>query len=481
MNLKRFFGLLLILAFLLSAVTGCKNNIESSDDEQVDVVYAPNPLKVLVVGEAQLGPRIARQWSARRDGKLTIVDKTLEEFVESEFAVDPSFDILIYPPSILGELVDRNHVRKVAKFVWTSDELNKNELLRHFRTSIVRHLNQEWAVPLGSPNFAMFCNRELFEKMDVAPPKTWDELDRRIKNITESLGEDSESGLIAKVDMPLAKGWAVHSFLARVAPSIRNRGKISTVFDRSSMNPLITDVPFVEALNQLKSIASKRSLELDPAATYALALSEKSSIAFTWPSRIFEVDVETDDEGSGIDPVMIRPLPGMLKWYDNANQAWNKRGDEDDGRVDLIGFDGLVASVSDATDNDATAWEFLQWLPSKTVSLLTLVDSPSVGPFRASHLGDASRWTGENISVDLADDYADIVADNHERTLVMMFPRIPGSRAYLDSLDEAVRDCIADKLSAEEALKAAAKRWDEITDSLDRKKQIEMLRDESRF
>ncbi len=108
-----------------------------------------------------------------------------------------------------------------------------------------------------------------------------------------------------------------------------------------------------------------------------------------------------------------------------------------------------------------------------------MVESPSVGPFRASHLGDVSRWTGDAISLDVADEFADVVAANHQRSLTLMFPRIPGSRKYLDSLDKAVRQAVAGDQTAEDALKTAAREWDEITDSLGRQTQIRALRKET--
>ena len=75
---------------------------------------------------------------------------------------------------------------------------------------------------------------------------------------------------------------------------------------------------------------------------------------------------------------------------------------------------------------------------------------------------------------------------NRMREVLELKPEDEALLAYCEEL----RGMLADQSAFGEKLrvlldtkpgKAAAKRWDEITDSLDRKKQIEMLRDESRF
>ena len=99
-----------------------------------------------------------------------------------------------------------------------------------------------------------------------------------------------------------------------------------------------------------------------------------------------------------------------------------------------------------------------------------------MGPFRASHLGDMSRWTGELVSEDIAFEYGDVIAANHERSSTLMFPRIPGYARYLDSLDKAVRSAILGQQSPEEALSAAAETWDEISNEIGRDRQAANLR-----
>ncbi|MCP4779110.1 MAG: hypothetical protein GY880_33255 [Planctomycetaceae bacterium] len=86
------------------------------------------------------------------------------------------------------------------------------------------------------------------------------------------------------------------------------------------------------------------------------------------------------------------------------------------------------------------------------------------------------RWTGNWVSEDAAFEYADVIEQNHERGVVLMFPRIPQASRYLEVLDLAVRRVVAGEEEAQAALDRVAERWDEITDEIGRDSQRKRLR-----
>ena len=102
---------------------------------------------------------------------------------------------------------------------------------------------------------------------DLDLPETWSELEEALKKLD------------AKLDLPLAEGWAGHAFVSRVASNVRTRGNFSFLFDRSTMAPLIDQKPFLAALEQLKRMASKRSLKLSPSDVFQLAASGEAVAA----------------------------------------------------------------------------------------------------------------------------------------------------------------------------------------------------------
>lgn len=482
--------ILLIGFFLLSGLAGCNETVEPEQKVAAPVAVKPDPLVMLVVGELEVGNRIARQWQALEDGELEIIGMSVQDFIANDFNAPEgeAVDVMVYPPAMVAELVNRERIRKVPTELIQSSDFNKFGLLKHFRVSIIRHEGETWAVPLGAPNFSLLANSKVLGEKSI--PGNWSRMSRTLSQISSwDEGNPDEIQFPAKVDMPLAERWAAWTFLARAAPSVCNRGKLSTVFDRENIQPLINLPPFVEALEQLKLIASERSHDLDPAGVFRLMQKGESAIAISWPSVAFDPSLSAEPEGEGVEPeagdsspeqtaaeFSVYPLPGALRWYDQKSDRWIIRGKSDEKRVGLIGFSGLVASVAKDSLNEQTAWGFLKWLPDKAISKVTMAESAVSGPFRASHLGDMARWTGSWVPEDAAFEYADVIEQNHERGVVLMFPRIPQASRYLEVLDMAVRRVVAGKEDAQAALDKVATQWDEITDEIGRESQRKRLR-----
>ena len=484
-------AILLIGICTLFALAGCNETEELKPEFVEPVAVKPDPLAMLVVGETGVGDRIARQWRALEDGELDIIEMSVQDFIANDFntPAGESVDVMIYPPDMVAELVNRERIRKVPTDLIQSSDFNKLGLLKHFRVSIIRHEGETWAVPLGAPNFSLLINSTVMGEKSV--PDSWSKMGRALSQIAQYDQENpDEFQFPAKVDMPLAERWAAWTFLARAAPSVCNRGKLSTVFDREDIQPLINLAPFVEALEQLKLIASERSCNLDPAGVFRLMQQGESAIALSWPSIAFDPNLDVQNEGGGsgelatdrLNPegdvagFSVYPLPGALRWYDQKSGRWISRRKSDEKRVGLIGFSGLVASVSKESLNEQTAWGFLKWLPDKAISKVTMAESPVSGPFRASHLGEMMRWTGDWVPEAAAFEYADVIEQNHERGVVLMFPRIPQASRYLEVLDLAVRRVVAGEAEAQAELDKVAEQWDEITDEIGRESQRKSLR-----
>ena len=454
------------LAMILMVLPAC------SGPKPIDDVAAenersapPEKIGVLIVGDDQLGTVIKRQWSAHRDGELDVKNLTFDEFTADGCELDSNTDIVIYPPGLLGTLVANEQIAEIPESVWNDKEnLNKKELLRHARSTLVKFSKKVWAVPLGSPNLVLLYRSDVLEKLDVEPPATWEELDGLIAKLarTQALTDDQGNELPTEIGVPLTDQWCATMFLARAAAYIRYRGKLSTVFDRKDMEPLIVSEPFVEALREMKAaFHSSPSSWQNARQVYADIVAGKTAVAISWPAPIQN---DTSEEPNSNESVAMARLPGSRRWFDSGGNGWTERPPSESMQVDLLSFDGFVASINNKSGRSLTSQEFLRWLPSKSISLATMAGSPHSGPFRASHLGNSTLWTGNGISPEAAAQYSDIIRKINEEAVVFVFPRIPGRDEYLESLNAAVADCLAGKMEPEEALKSAAEKWREITE-----------------
>jgi ABC-type glycerol-3-phosphate transport system substrate-binding protein len=373
-------------------------------------------------------------------------------------------------------LAESKKVLEVDYSIWSSDEVDKESYLNHYSRSVIRYGNRPMAVPLGNPHFAMLYDQTGISEEETKTerrgelPETWLELEQWL--------EQNDT----KVEYPLAKGWAGHTLLGRVAPNARAVGSFSVLFDRTTMKPQISSPPFVEALEKIKQFATKSSLAVGPGETFQAVLNGKAVAALGWPAKPNENSSEAETgDGDERGSFAIGAVPGATRVFDFRRNEWKKRAANDDQRADLMGVSGLVVSIVAANQHEYSAIEFLKWVSDDKIILSVATDSPKTGPVRVSHLGNIGRWIGDGVSPELADEYATVVREIHQRNLVVLFPRIPGSNRYYSALDQGVRAVITGDQNPQQALKKVAEEWEEITGSIGREKQIQAMRRESGF
>ena len=473
--------MLVSLVFGLLGFAGCPQAGVDLPQQDTLTIAPPDPLKLLVIGDTEIGPRLVRQWKAHQEGDLSIENQTKAEWIKAGFPISEGTDLVIYPTLLLGELAEAKKIDKLEYAVWNSDEVDKDSWLSHYRRTLTRYGNEPYAVPLGNPHFAMLYNWAKFSSLgrqpsddsdsdsemrspaDLKLPDTWDELEESLKELD------------AKLDLPLAEGWAGHAFVSRIASNVRTRGSFSFLFDRSTMEPLIDQKPFLEALEQLKRIASKRSLKSDPSDVFQLAAAGKAVAAMSWPTSKAEFEMAERDS------LVVGKVLGSKKIYDFRRSTWKERLGDEEICVDALGFGGLVASRVAGTRHEDTATDFIKWVSGKRIVLKTSAQSPLTGPVRASHLGDLSGWAGEAVPLEVLEEYAAEVRRLHERKLVVVFPRIPGSDRYYSAFDRGVRAAISGAEETQVAMSKVAKEWNQITESLGRRKQVIAMQRESGY
>ncbi len=98
------------------------------------------------------------------------------------------------------------------------------------------------------------------------------------------------------------------------------------------------------------------------------------------------------------------------------------------------------------------------------------------GPYRNSQLSDLGRWTGESISPDAAEDYAQAIAASHQAKLILSFPRIVEQYKYLEILAQSVRSFLGNGDSAAITLQMVSDRWHELTTRIGPRVQRDFLR-----
>ena len=270
--------LLFAAGMVILALTGCSSETKSGfvTDEAVEdvVVVTPDPLKLLAIGVEGFGDDVSRQWGAQRDGELKISHVSLDEFSDSE-TMPEDVDLVVHPASISVDLISRKLIREVPSDLLRNEKLNRTSILQHFRKSLVRHDDKTWSVSLGGHQLWLLYRKDVLAAAGIELPSTWSELSRAIDELkTAEAAKEMKPILV-----PTADSMAAQVFMARVASSIRDQGKLTSFFDRKTMKPMITLAPFEAALKDLKAWTGKSTDELSNAKVFADFAKGKSVFA----------------------------------------------------------------------------------------------------------------------------------------------------------------------------------------------------------
>ncbi|HMP78626.1 MAG TPA: extracellular solute-binding protein, partial [Pirellulaceae bacterium] len=278
----------MVFAILAAALlAGCPDSTDRANPA-LDVSI-PVTLKVLVIEDRELGEAAQRRWQAEGLGELQMAYQSAAEFRQSEFSISADVDVLIYPERFQADLLHRQLLLEIPWETWNSEQVNKSDLLTHFRGSLMRQGDRYFALPLGGVNVVLMYRQDVLDALGTTPPTTWDELDQLLQRLTDAdLPLDSNGQPLPRsIALPLAEEWAGHLLLARAAASVRSAGKLSALFQVETMEPLIHTPPFIEALDGLRRMARHQMSEdtlQSPRDVFAAMVQGRAALGIGWPT-----------------------------------------------------------------------------------------------------------------------------------------------------------------------------------------------------
>jgi ABC-type glycerol-3-phosphate transport system substrate-binding protein len=455
--------------FFLCLATGCTPPAKPSAEPSAKTVAPPATLEVLVVGDPQLAGQVARTWQAEGGGEAKVSELSLEDWSKSGFAVDSRVDVVVFPSEAQSDVLASEPFLELPTNLWNGTEINKAELLAHFRTDLAKYRNKNFVVPLGAPQLLLVYRADVLAALQVEPPKTWSELDALVGKLAEAQELKSAAGdaLPRAVGQPMGGDWAAHVCLARVAGAISGHGRLSTVVNVETFKPLVDSKPFVEAYGAMAQWEKTRAAGgvagayADPEAVFRGLAQGELALGVTWPSVHF-----TDETAKSTSQLRVARLPAVAEWFDTGSGEWRAHGEEDQRAVDYLGFSGLAAGVSRNSLHASESLNFLAWLCSKRISLQLSTQSKLTGPFRSSQLANPVRWVGESLQPEAVDQYAEAIRLTHADRLIMTFPKMPGQRKYLAVLAAAALKVSEGSLTPEQAAAEAVSEFNRLTESL---------------
>jgi multiple sugar transport system substrate-binding protein len=121
------------------------------------------------------------------------------------------------------------------------------------------------------------------------------------------------------------------------------------------------------------------------------------------------------------------------------------------------------------------SWDLIAHLTGKDISAWMSVYPSGMNPWRLSHF-DATEWEPSGFPVEEAQEYLDSIQESYNHPNRIVDLRIPGVGQYWGAAEAEWTRAIAGEVTPQEALDAAAVRWNEITDTLGRDRQVQLYR-----
>jgi multiple sugar transport system substrate-binding protein len=251
-----------------------------------------------------------------------------------------------------------------------------------------------------------------------------------------------------------------------------HRDQVSALFRFDTMAPLIDQPPFIRALEELVAAAKAGGFteqRLTPQQAFAALRAGKCGMAITWPpcdlAAASDNAAASENAAAGDNaaaPIAVALLPGAKQAYRFGTKKWDARGEDESSHVPLLAISGRLAAVVSSTADPRRAQNFVLWLASRDVSQQVGPHSQATTLFRDSQIASSTRWTGA-LAASASRQYAEALAESLRLPRALLSPPLPGRADYLTALDEAVSAALAGT-PPKEALTAAARRWQEITE-----------------
>jgi multiple sugar transport system substrate-binding protein len=428
------------------------------------------PLRLIVVDDPELGAAIQQQWNARAEGALELRPMSSQELIDPR-RKRLAADAVIYPSGLIGELAEREWIAPLPDEALDLPDFARRDIFDHLRQREIVWGDQVFAVPLGSPPLLLIYRPDVFEKLELQPPETWQQytaLCERLSKAGNPLA-DSQDAAWRSAAEPWGPGWASQVLLARAACYARHRSYFATLFELPSLEPQIATPPFVTALEELVAAAKyggPDAEQLEPKDVWRLLRSGQCAMGLAWPTTAQSSSEPAPVEPSS--PVLLAAarLPASRQAYHVGDGQWQQREETESGQVTLLSVSGRLGSVVKGSARSQAAISLLVRLSGAEWSRDVSPRSLATTLYRSSQMPNAQAWTGESFSAEAATAYADLVQQSLRQTLTVDSVRLPGRARYLAALDQAVYAALRGERPPAECLQEAAQQWRKITAEL---------------
>ena len=304
------------------------------------------------------------------------------------------------------------------------------------------------------------------------PPTTW----QQVQDYSLFLeGKEFEGqSLYGILDSFRVDNTSQYFFHSRASAYAKHPDDPAFFFDLD-MTPRINSPAFVQALEDMIAAlpaAPPDQQNADLLQNLGNFLAGTGTMSHWWAD--IGSNVYTNPQSIVQGKVGYSILPGSPEVYNHATSEWDTMPETNFAPyLAFLGWGLYVMNEAEERGVVDASWDLISHLTGKDISAWMSVYPSGMNPWRESHF-NAEEWEVSGFPVEEARAYLDSIRDSYNHPNRIVDLRIPGLGQYWGAAEAEWTRAIAGDVTAQEALDAAAARWEEITDTLGRERQVEL-------
>ncbi len=448
-----------ILAVLVGLVPfGCRDSgpseVQTTGRKMTDAELEAlrlAPMKVLLVGTTAWSEELKLQFEGRSGTNVSVTAMDAEEWANSSNEVLDAFDVLIVPPDRLASLVAADKLLKFPEAML--EKLGHNSWYAIDRR-IGRVDQGVYGISLGTPLATVLTHPSAVggDSEGMTVPETWSDWQAAAEL-------DRENQRPLRWVEPMSDFHPAYSLLLRAASMAKSQSQSDVFYSRIDGEPRLTSPPFVKAMEDLLATYGPNASELKK-------LSAADLIAQVQAGTIQGALVplpRLDDVSIGVSNLKPLPPPGSARFYNYFDKSWTNRS-AGVLRTQVVGLSGQLVGVLRRTRKSEAAFRLVELLVTSPTAEAFAPLADQVLISRPEQWSNASQWAGRQYSVDATDKIREIFNLANDDVLggAEIFPSLPGNRARLQALTNAIWQVLENGQEPLAALEECQRTWIEI-------------------
>jgi multiple sugar transport system substrate-binding protein len=399
------------------------------------------------------------------------------------------FDVLEGSGGWEGDLLGGGHAQPMPDWLLNSPEYDINDIVPYLRDPVRTWEGVTYGASIDGDTHHFNYRKDVFSDQDLAAewassggegewgiPQTWQQVNAYHQFLFEK--EFDGAPIYGMLD-PYGRGGGVSAqfYFSRVSAYGKHPNDPAFFFDPEDMTPLINSPAWVRALEDMVGAlpyAPPDYVNADLLKTLDDFLAGTGAMAHWWAD--VGSNVYTNPSSLVQGKVGYSILPGSPDVWNRQTQTWDMiEGNNYAPYLAFLGWGLYVMNEAEERGVSEAAWDLVSHLTSKNASLWMNIYPSGMNPWRESHF-NAEDWTVSGFPLEEAQQYLDSIRQSYSHPNRIVDLRIPGQGTYFSEIENYTTQAIAGQIGAQEALDQAAARWDEITDSLGRDRQIQLYR-----